>query len=128
MKITHVALWTRDLNAQAHFWENWFSARVGEQYDSRNRPGFSSRFVHLAQGATIELMTLSQLADAPLNPECCGWAHIAVSVGDKAAVDSLAQRAQQEGILVSGPRYTGDGFYEAVLRDPDGNLVEITAE
>ncbi|MGO2369664.1 MAG: VOC family protein, partial [Serratia sp. (in: enterobacteria)] len=59
--------------------------------------------------------------------ERVGWAHIALSVGDEGLVDQLAQRAQQEGILQAPPRRTGDGFYEAIIRDPDGNAIEITA-
>ncbi|VTR35008.1 Uncharacterised protein [Serratia fonticola] len=56
-----------------------------------------------------------------------GWAHIALSLGSEALVDELAQRAKQEGILQAAPRWTGDGFYEAIIRDPDGNAIEITA-
>ena len=127
MKIAHVALWTTDLDAQARFWADWFHAEAGELYVSKNRPGFTSRFVTLSEGATLELMSLPALPDGPVDKEHGGWAHIALDVGDKQAVDRLAHRAKEAGILLSGPRMTGDGFYEAVLKDPDGNLVEITA-
>ncbi|VEI64826.1 Uncharacterised protein [Serratia fonticola] len=59
--------------------------------------------------------------------ERVGWAHIALSLGSEALVDELAQLAKQEGILQAAPRWTGDGFYEAIIRDPDGNAIEITA-
>ena len=42
-------------------------------------------------------------------------------------VDALTGRLQSDGYRVTGlPRWTGDGFYESVILDPDGNRVEIT--
>ncbi|HBB6728349.1 TPA: glyoxalase/bleomycin resistance/extradiol dioxygenase family protein, partial [Citrobacter freundii] len=55
------------------------------------------------------------------------WVHLAISVGGNENVDAVAMQAQKQGILVSGPRTTGDGYYEAVIKDPDGNLIEIVA-
>ncbi|HFI5309284.1 TPA: VOC family protein [Serratia liquefaciens] len=127
MKIAHVALWTRDINAQVTFWQRYFDGVAGEQYVSRNRPGFVSRFVSLAAGPTLEIMSLPDLLSAEQASERVGWAHIALSVGEESRVDQLAQCAQQEGILQAAPRWTGDGFYEAIIRDPDGNAIEITA-
>ncbi|QDL33618.1 VOC family protein [Serratia liquefaciens] len=127
MKIAHVALWTRDIDAQVTFWQRYFDGVTGEQYVSRNRPGFVSRFVSLAAGPTLEIMSLPDLLSAEQASERVGWAHIALSVGEESRVDQLAQRAQQEGILQAAPRWTGDGFYEGIIRDPDGNAIEITA-
>lgn len=127
MKIAHVALWTRDIDAQVTFWQRYFDGVAGEQYVSRNRPGFVSRFVSLAAGPTLEIMSLPDLLSAEQASERVGWAHIALSVGEESRVDQLAQRAQQEGILQAAPRWTGGGFYEAIIRDPDGNAIEITA-
>ncbi|HCT7983839.1 TPA: VOC family protein [Serratia liquefaciens] len=127
MKIAHVALWTRDIDAQVTFWQRYFDGVAGEQYVSRNRPGFVSHFVSLAAGPTLEIMSLPDLLSAEQASERVGWAHIALSVGEESRVDQLAQRAQQEGILQAAPRWTGDGFYEAIIRDPDGNAIEITA-
>ena len=126
MKIAHVALWTRDIDAQLAFWQRYFNGEAGEEYVSRNRPGFVSRFVSLAAGPTLEIMRVPTLLPAPAQEEGRLGAHRAVA-GDERQVDRLAQRAQQEGILQSAPRWTGDGFYEAVIRDPDGNAIEITA-
>ncbi|ANS41390.1 VOC family protein [Serratia inhibens] len=127
MKIAHVALWTRDIDAQVAFWQCYFNGVAGEEYVSRNRPGFVSRFVSLACGPQLEIMRLPDLLPAEQTNERVGWAHIALSVGDEGQVDLLAQRARQEGILQAPPRWTGDGFYEAIIRDPDGNAIEITA-
>jgi lactoylglutathione lyase len=127
MKLAHVALWTPDLDSAAAFWEKYFGAVVGAPYFSRRRPGFVSRFVELpGDGARIELMTAPWLGAAVAN-EHVGWDHIAVSLGDKHAVDTLAARCAADGRLVSAARETGDGYYEAVVAMPDGTRVEVTA-
>lgn len=61
MKIAHVALWTCDIDAQLAFWQRYFNGEAGEEYVSRNRPGFVSRFVNLAAGPTLEIMRVPTL-------------------------------------------------------------------
>ncbi|MFK0277988.1 VOC family protein [Ensifer sp. NPDC090286] len=124
--ITHVALWTRDLEAIARFWSSFFGAEVGEIYESRRRPGFRSRFLTLGDGPAFEIMEGPWVGPADPTEERIGLAHVALSLGSEQAVEAMAARAEAEGILVAKPRWTGDGFYEAVVRDPDGNLIEIT--
>ena len=51
MRLAHVALWTRDLDAAAEFWREWFGAAIGDPYESRRRPGFVSRLATLPSGA-----------------------------------------------------------------------------
>ena len=127
MNLAHVALWTRDLDGAAAFWEKYFDATVGEEYHSKRRVGFVSRFVGLpGSNAQIELMTGPWIEKSEYS-EMMGWDHIAVSLGDAAAVDALALRCKEDGVLISGPRMTGDGFYEAVIAMPDGTRVEITS-
>lgn len=128
MKIAHVALWTRDLQEQVEFWQRVFNGQSNDRYVSKNRPGFASHFITLADGPTIELMTVPGLADAPESAEFVGWAHIAITVGGPEEVDAMAQNAQAEGRLLSPARWTGDGFYEAVIADPDGNRIELVAQ
>ncbi|MBN3854012.1 glyoxalase/bleomycin resistance/extradiol dioxygenase family protein [Paraburkholderia sp. Ac-20340] len=127
MRVTHVALWTRDLVGAADFWRQYFDAEVGAIYKSARRPGFESCFVQFpGGGAQIELMTAPWVGDKSAD-ECIGWDHIALSLGSKEAVDALAARCDASGLLLSSPRMTGDGFYEAVLVAPDGTRVEITS-
>lgn len=127
MHLAHVALWTLDLDATASFWQCMFNAEVGELYESRNRPGFRSRFVRLPDGGgAIELMA-GPWVEAAAPAERAGWDHVAVSLGSEAIVDTLASRCEADGCLISGPRWTGDGFYEAVIAAPDGIRIEITA-
>ena len=126
MNIGHVALWCRDIERVAGFWIEYFGAQTGPRYESTRRPGFVSRFIRLGDGVTLELMSAPWLADNDRQgADYPGWAHLAIAVGSSARVDELAERLRQAGALVSPPRHTGDGFYEAVVRDPEGNLVEI---
>lgn len=126
MRIEHVALWTRDLPGMVTFWQTHFGADASAEYASRNRPGFRSVFLTLPEGARIELMTGPWVGTAPV-PETEGWAHIAIALGSPTAVDAKARTFQALGLLQSGPRQTGDGYYEAVIIAPGGLLVEITA-
>jgi catechol 2,3-dioxygenase-like lactoylglutathione lyase family enzyme/predicted nucleotidyltransferase len=117
--IAHAAAWVADLDRACAFYAQWFGGVPGPLYRSQRRP-FASRFVSLGNSARLELMTM---AGEPARP-----AHIAVSVGSRDAVDRLVERMRTSGIgIASGPRLTGDGYYEAVVIDTEGNLVEITA-
>lgn len=127
MTITHVALWTSDLDAAAAFWRRYFDAEIGEPYHSRRRPGFISRFVTLPGGdSRIELMTAPWLERQAV-VDRIGWDHLAIALGSAAAVEALAARCEMDGCLASPPRTTGDGYYEAVITMPEGTRIEITA-
>jgi lactoylglutathione lyase len=57
-----------------------------------------------------------------------GLTHLAIAVGSEIAVDALAVRLKAEGHpIIDGPRRTGDGYYECVILDPEGNRIEVTA-
>ena len=127
MKIAHIALWTRQLEQQARFWVSFFDGEINEKYCSQTNPGFESFFVKIGDNIAIELMTKPGLQQASADNNHTGWAHLALSVGGAEQVDAIAQRAGAAGILISPPRTTGDGYYEAVIADPDGNLIEIVA-
>ena len=125
MHLHHVAIWVSDLDESAAFWEKYFHATVGELYESKRQIGFKSRFARfLGSELQIELMSKPGLATSE---ERFGWAHIALSLGGKKAVDDAAARFQTDGRLALGPRTTGDGFYEAVVIGPDGIEIELTS-
>jgi lactoylglutathione lyase len=133
MRIEHVALWTADeesLERVCAFYEKYFGAHGGRRYESARRPGFVSYFLSFPgdePGTRLELMTAPDLGAASAG-ERVGYAHVALSVGSRVEVEELVARLAADGVpIVSAPRATGDGYYEAVVRDPDGNLVEITA-
>jgi lactoylglutathione lyase len=126
-RLEHVGLWVRDIDAVAAFYQRYFAARIGAPY--RNpRKGFESRFLEFAGGARLEIMRRADVAARSVD-EQLGLAHVALTVGDEAAVDALAERLRADGhVPLDGPRRTGDGYYECVVRDPEGNRVEIAAE
>lgn len=125
MKIAHIALWTRQLEQQARFWVAFFDGEINEKYCSQTNPGFESFFVRIGDDIAIELMTKPGLTALTADNNHTGWVHLAITVGGTENVDRLAKRAAEQDILVSAPRTTGDGYYEAVIKDPDGNLIEI---
>lgn len=125
MKIAHMALWTTELEAQARFWADFFCGTLNEKYISKNNPGFESYFVRIGEDIAIELMTKPGLRSLRPDNQTTGWVHLAIAVGSAKKVDALAKKARAQGILVSPPRTTGDGYYEAVIKDPDGNFIEI---
>ena len=126
LRIAHVALWTTDLERLSTFYADVFGIVAGERYESTRQPGFVSRFLTFPGGTAIELMQAPWLKDTAAAETHAGYAHIAIGLGSAEAVDALAETARQGGFLQSPPRHTGDGFYEAILLDPDSNPVEIT--
>jgi lactoylglutathione lyase len=130
MRLEHVAVWTRDLERLRTFYERYFDARANARYESVNRPGFTSYFLTFpAGGGRLELMSVPDLSDSgAADGPVVGYAHLALAVGSRDAVDALTARLRADGARVrSAPRVTGDGYYEAVVEDPDGNELEITA-
>lgn len=128
-RIEHIALWVDDLDALSAFYARAFGAQVGPRYINAAK-GFESCFLTFDSGARIELMTTSRLAPTRHAPgtQRMGLTHLAISLGSEAAVDELTARLQSDGVTVlDGPRRTGDGYYESVVLDPEGNRIEITA-
>jgi lactoylglutathione lyase len=126
VRLEHVGLWVRDLDGVAAFYEKYFGARIGARYENP-RKGFESRFLEFAGGARLEVMRRTNVTERAAD-EQLGLAHVALAIGDEAAVDALAARFVADGQPpLDGPRRTGDGYYECVVRDPEGNRVELIA-
>src|SRR6202051_2360468 len=118
-QIEHAAVWVSDLERARAFYERWFKASAGEKYASSKRD-FTSYFLSLGSGARLELMTSPG--------EVARLAHLALSVGSRNVVDHLVKAMEAAGVqIVTGPRLTGDGYYEASVIDTEGNLIEITS-
>jgi lactoylglutathione lyase len=127
MRIEHVAIWTTDLARCKHFYVSYFGATAGPVYVNPAK-GFESCFLCFSDGARLEAMTTTSLplVELPPGAQRLGLTHLAISVGSERLVDELTQRLRNDGIVVvDGPRRTGDGYYESVVIDPDGNRIEI---
>lgn len=120
MRVVHVALWADDLERVCAFYESLGASR-GPRYDNPAK-GFSSHFLAWP-GSEVRLEVMHRDGLSPSGE--LGWAHVALGVGSEAEVDRLA--AVHADRVVDGPRRTGDGYYECVLLDPEGNRVELTA-
>ncbi len=127
MKIEHVALWTRDLERMRAFYVQYFGAVASERYQSRTH-AFASYFLTFPEGgARMELMEKPGLAESSGADIATGYAHLAISVGDEVRVQEITERLRIAGVRVAGePRRTGDGYYESVVLNPEGNRIEIT--
>lgn len=129
IRVEHVAFWTEDLERLADFYSRYFGAAVGVRYTNPDK-GFESRFLNFEAGARLEIMRSSTLQPVkqPAGVQRMGLTHLAISIGSKDEVDELTRRLSRDGFkVVDGPRHTGDGYYESVVLDPDGNRIEITA-
>ena len=129
MRIEHVAVWTEDLERLVSFYKTYFGASVGEKYVNVAK-GFESRFLSFDTGARLELMRTT--AFSPVTHAAAaqrmGLTHLAFAIGSTEGVDELTARLRRDGHqILDEPRRTGDGYYESVVLDPDGNRVEITA-
>jgi lactoylglutathione lyase len=128
MRVEHVAVWTRDLERLRTFYERWFDATAGERYE-RQETGFASYFLSFGDGARLELMARPDVPESRESHEqAIGLTHVAFSLGSEERVDELTAELAAAGIeVLDGPRRTGDGYYESVVLDPDGNRIELVA-
>ena len=128
MRINHIAAYVNDLEKTSDFYAKYFGAAAGARYHN-TKTGFESYFLTFADNCRYEIMLNPDLLKIDNSEESFGYAHIAFSVGDKEAVDSLTEWLRADGYtVISGPRTTGDGYYESCVLDPDGNRVEIVAD
>ena len=126
MKIEHIALYVNDLEGARDFFVKYFGAISNGGYHN-TRTDFRSFFLTFEDGARLEIMTKPDLTDSGDFLNRYGYAHIAFSVGSREAVDDLTARLKADGYPVySGPRVTGDGYYESCILGFEGNLIEIT--
>ena len=126
MRIEHAAIYVNDIEAEKKFFTRYFGASAEEMYHNKNT-GFSSYFLSFDGGARLELMTAPELQDMDKPGLRTGFAHLAFSVGSCKEVDALTERLRADGYaVVSGPRVTGDGYYESCILDAEGNRIEMT--
>ena len=126
MKIEHIALYVTDLERAKEFFEKYFGARSNNGYHNP-ATDFRSYFLTFDDGARIEIMNKPGMDDADKSLARTGFIHIAFSLGSKERVDELTAQMKQDGYeVISGPRTTGDGYYESCIIGVEGNQIEIT--
>lgn len=130
MEINHLALWCADIEAMRSFYMKYFSCSSSDIYVNPAKH-FSSYFLSFpGSNCRIELMHQAPLTSTISTQVCpsMGLAHFCIQVGDKMAVNAFVERMQADGYTIASlPRTTGDGYYEAVVLDPEGNTVEFCA-
>ena len=131
MRIEHLAIWVNDLEASKDFYTKYFNLKANERYESKRHP-FISYFLSF-ENETETRIELMQKPDIEKNNSrdrglVHGFAHIAISIGSKEKVDALTERLRADGYKIAGePRTTGDGYYESIIEDNDGNWIELTS-
>ncbi len=125
MKIEHISLWTIDLERLKNFYARYFGGKPGEKYVNAKK-NFTSYFLIFDSGARLEIMHRPDITDHPNDPHL-GFIHLAFATGSVEMVDQLTETLRYDDYkIVREPRVTGDGYYESVVLDPDGNYIEIT--
>ena len=126
MKIEHIAISVKNLEQEKEFFEKYFNARSGALYENKTK-GFSSYFLSFEDGARLELMHNEQMDDPHKSYTRTGFIHMAISVGSPKKVDEITKALKADGYtVISGPRTTGDGYYESCVLDKEENQIEIT--
>ncbi|MDD2523118.1 MAG: VOC family protein [Anaerolineaceae bacterium] len=127
MKLEHVALYVQDLERMKEFYVRHFAATPHHKYHNP-QTGLQTYFLSFNDGARLELMQRPGMSPKAAGEHPLGYVHIAFKLGTPEKVDQLTAKLQESGCpLINGPRLTGDGYYESVLTDPEGNLIELVA-
>jgi lactoylglutathione lyase len=131
MTLEHVAIWTNDLDGLRQYYIKYFTAHSNEKYKNE-KTGFESYFLTFESGARLELMRRADIpnnANDTINRQHLGIIHLAFGVSSTQEVDAKARQLQDDGFrILSGPRKTGDGYYEFETIDPDHNRLEVTTK
>jgi lactoylglutathione lyase len=129
MKIEHLAIWVDDLETMKEFYLKYFDTTAGKKYTNQSKQ-YNAYFLQFGEDMTrLELMHMPDIS--PVTGQRGfqkGIAHFTISVGGKEKVNELTERLRKDGYTIfSEPRTTGDGYYESVALDPEGNILEISA-
>lgn len=125
MKIDHVAMYVQNLEETKAFFVSFFGASANDKYYNP-RTGLETYFLTFKDQTRLEIMTRPELVTTENLVFQTGYIHLAFSVGSKELVNKLTKELAEAGYeVLSGPRTTGDGYYESCIIGPEGNLIEI---
>ena len=126
MRIEHVSMYVNNLDAAKNFFVTFLGGVSNDGYHNE-KTGFRSYFISFEDGVRLEIMNKPDMIDVQKELNRTGYAHIAFSVGSKEKVDEITNKLKEAGYeIVSGPRTTGDGYYESCIVAIEGNQIEIT--
>ncbi len=126
MRIEHIAMYVNNLEAVRDFFVTYFNGHPNDGYHNKTTD-FRSYFISFDDGTRLEIMNKPDVANQKKLFNSTGYVHIAFSVGSKERVDGLTSKLKADGFkVVSGPRTTGDGYYESCVVAIEGNQIEIT--
>lgn len=126
IKIDHVAVYVKDLEKTKDFFIDYLNAVPNEMYHNP-RTGLRTYFLNFGSDTRLEIMTRPDLASTEWNEHNCGLTHLSFSLGSRDAVNALTSRLADDGYTVlSGPRVTGDGYYESSIKAIENLILELT--
>ena len=124
MKLHHIAIWTFRLEELKEFYVRFFGGKSNEKYINPKK-GFESYFVSFGEGTDLELMSRTDVQNTPIEENRVGLTHFAFTFPSQEEVLRFTEQMRSEGYTIAGePRTSGDGYFESVVLDPDGNRIE----
>lgn len=124
MKIHHIAIWTFRLEEMKEFYTRYFGGKSNEKYINPKK-GFESYFLSFEGGTDLELMSRPDVQNLPIEENRLGLTHLAFAFDSRETVLQQTELLRSAGYCIVGePRTSGDGYFESVVLDPDGNRIE----
>ena len=124
MKLHHIAIWTFRLEELKEFYVRFLGGKSNEKYVNPKK-GFESYFISFDEGPSLELMSRPDVQNTVVEENRVGLTHLAFTFPGQEEVLRFTEEMRSEGYTIAGePRTSGDGYFESVILDPDGNRIE----
>jgi lactoylglutathione lyase len=127
MRVDHIALYCIDLEGMKSFFMEYFGCTPNELYHN-SRTGLKTYILSFPDGgAKLEIMARPEVIKPMTDIFHGGFIHLSIALGSKEAVEEKTEELKSDDYeCISGPRTTGDGYYESCIVGPEGILLEIT--
>ena len=124
MNLHHIASWTFRLEELKDFYVRFLGGTSNEKYINPKK-GFESYFISFGEGPSLELMSRTDVQNTPIDENRLGLTQLAFTFPSREEVLRFTEQMRSEGYIIAGaPRTSGDGYFESVVLDPDGNRIE----